>query len=100
MKEVIDKISKRYQEDIIKGVKILKEAGCKEVFLFGSLSKGEERAGSDIDLAIRGCPTGMYFHILGKLMFELEHPVDLINLDGQDDFAKRIEKRGELIYVS
>ncbi|MDD4049202.1 MAG: nucleotidyltransferase domain-containing protein [Clostridia bacterium] len=78
---------------------MLKEAGCEKVYLFGSLINGDIRDESDIDIAVRGFPTDMYFYILGKLMIELTYPVDLINLDKQDDFAKKLEKDGELMYV-
>lgn len=37
------------------------EAGCSEIFLFGSLASGEVGDKSDIDLAIRGCPQGKFF---------------------------------------
>jgi hypothetical protein len=46
------------QEDINRAVKILKEGGCTEIYLFGSGVTGEVRNGSDIDLAVRGCPHG------------------------------------------
>ncbi len=78
-------------EDVQDGIDILKEAGCKEVYLLGSLINGKEREGSDIEIAVPGCPTGMYFHILGKLMYELNHPIDLINLDEKDDFVNNLE---------
>ena len=78
---------------------ILKEAGCTHVFLFGSLTAGKVRDGSDIDLAIRGCPKGRFFHLLGKLLLELDHSVDLVSLDRQDAFARYLEKEGELLRV-
>lgn len=33
-------------------------------------------------------------------MLELMHPVDLINLDRQDDFSRFLEEEGELVLVS
>lgn len=45
-----------YHKDIRRAVEILKEAGCTDVNLFGSLTTGKNRDGSDINLAIRGCP--------------------------------------------
>lgn len=99
MEDIIKKVPKKYREDVQRGIDILKEAGCKEVYLFGSLINGNEREGSDIDIAVRGCPTGMYFHILGKLMYELNHPVDLINLDEKDDFVNNLERKGRLTHV-
>lgn len=89
-----------YQKDIDRAVAILKEAGCGNVFLFGSLVNGQIRSGTDIDLAIRDCPKGKFFKILGKLMLELDHPVDLVNLDQQDPFARYLEKEGGLLQIA
>ena len=50
-----------YEKDVTRAVAILKAAGCTHVFLFGSLASGKVREGSDIDLAIRGCPEGSFF---------------------------------------
>jgi len=98
MKNIIQ-FSKKYQKDIHRAVDILKGAGCTEIFLFGSLATGETEEKSDIDLAIRGCPKGEFFHLLGKLLLELDNPVDLVNLDTQDIFARYLEKEGELVQI-
>ena len=92
-------IPKTYQKDIYRAVEILREAGCDNVFLFGSLTTGKVRDGADIDLAIRGCPKGNFFQLLGKLMFELDHPVDLVNLDRKDAFANFLEREGGLLLI-
>lgn len=88
-----------FQEDIGRAVRILKEEGCSEVFLFGSGAEGTVRDESDIDLAIRGCPQGYFFHLLGRLLWELDHPVDLVNLDTQDAFAQYLQREGALVRV-
>ena len=98
MKEKVQ-LPKTYQEDVHRAVEILKEAGCTHVFLFGSLTAGRIRDGSDIDLAVRGCPKGRFFHLLGKLLLELDHPVDLVSLDRQDAFACYLEEEGELLQI-
>jgi predicted nucleotidyltransferase len=69
------------------------------VFLFGSLATGEVKDKSDIDLAVRGCPKGEFFHLLGRLLLELDYPVDLANLDSQDAFARYLEQEGELLQI-
>ncbi len=92
-------LPKPYQEDIHRAVEILKEAGCTHVFLFGSLTTGKVRDGSDIDLAIRGCPKGRFFYLLGRLLLELNHPVDLISLDRQDAFTRYLEEEEELLQI-
>ena len=88
-----------YQKNVRRAVEILKEAGCTDIFLFGSLATGEARDKSDIDLAIRGCPKGRFFHLLGRLLLDLDYPVDLVNLDRQDEFARYLEKEGGLLQI-
>lgn len=95
----VAQIPEKYQKDVRRAVEILTEAGCTHVFLFGSLAAGDIREGSDIDLAIRGCPKGSFFHLLGKLLLELKHSVDLVSLDRQDAFALYLEKEGGLLQV-
>ena len=88
-----------YKRDILRAREILINGGCSDIFLYGSLTTGEYRNKSDIDLAIRGCPKGKFFHLLGKLLFELKYSVDLINLDNKDAFSRYLEKEGELIQI-
>lgn len=93
-------IAESYQDDIDKAIGILKDAGCEAVFLFGSLATEDTGRKSDIDLAIRGCPPGQFFRILGKLTMELDHFVDLVNLDSKNEFARFLESEGELIQIA
>ncbi|HEY73729.1 MAG: hypothetical protein B6I35_11190 [Anaerolineaceae bacterium 4572_32.2] len=88
-----------YQKNIRRAASIIREVGCTDVFLFGSLTAGEIRDKSDIDLAIRGCPKGKFFHLLGRLLLELDYPVDLVNLDRPDAFGRYLEKEGELVPI-
>ena len=88
-----------YQKDVRRAAEILQVAGCTDIFLFGSLATGETRDKSDIDLAVRGCPKGKFFHLLGRLLLELDYPVDLVNLDKQDTLARYLAKEGELLQI-
>ena len=94
------RIPKAMREDVDRAAHLLKEAGCSEVFIFGSAATGDVSAGSDLDVAIRGCPRGRFFELLGRLIRELRHPVDLVNLDAADPFARRLEEEGELVRVA
>lgn len=87
------------REDIERAVRILKEGGCTHIFLFGSAAKGRIEDRSDLDLAVRGCPPDRFFGLLGRLLWELDRPVDLVDLDAQDAFAQYLQSRGELIQV-
>jgi predicted nucleotidyltransferase len=94
------KLPDEYKKDIDKAVKILKNGGCKNIYLFGSITTGNYNKKSDIDLAIRGCPNGKFFHLLGKLLIELKYSVDLVNLDSRDAFSTYLEKKGELKQIA
>lgn len=88
-----------HRRDLERAVRILRSAGCSDIFVFGSIAAGQAGPGSDIDLAVRGCPKGKFFQLLGALMRELEHPVDLVSLDSQDAFARHLEKEGGLFKI-
>ena len=44
-----------------KAASALKAAGAKEVYVFGSASKGRMRPNSDIDIAVSGLPPEVFF---------------------------------------
>jgi hypothetical protein len=52
------------------------EGGRYEVHLlgFGGTEEVEVKEGSDIDLAVWGCPEIQLFDFLGRLIQKLEHP--------------------------
>lgn len=75
---------------------ILLRAGCLEGYLFGSMATGCATADSDLDLAIRGCPKGRFFELLGTLLVAMDRSVDLVDLDIADPFAQWLETAGEL----
>ncbi|MDM8551035.1 nucleotidyltransferase domain-containing protein [Desulfobacterales bacterium HSG2] len=80
-------------------VEILISEGCSDIFLFGSLAENNVREGSDIDIAVQGCPRGKFFHIWGRLFRNLDYPVDLVSLDRDDAFSNYLKKEGELLQI-
>ena len=92
-------ISHTFKKDIDRAVQILKDEGCMEIYVFGSIATGESDSNSDIDLAVRGCPPGNFFHTLGRLMWELDHPVDLVDLNEPSIFVRYLLGSGELVRV-
>ena len=86
-----------YHRDLRRAVEILKRFGCTEIYLFGSLTDGQLHDDSDLDLAVRGCPPGQFFRAHGTLMMELDHPVDLVDLDQRTPFVQHLERNGELL---
>jgi len=91
-----ESIPDTFRADIERAVQILKEEGCTEIYLFGSVATGESHGDSDIDLAVRGCPPGRFFHTLGRLMWEEDRSIDLVDLDSEDPFALFLEQKQRL----
>ena len=76
--------------------KILKDAGCTEVYLFGSQATGRAHSGSDVDLGIRGLTAGSFFGLHYDLEQALKMRIDLVDFDHQKDFFELLQKAGEL----
>ena len=85
MKIISREIPEEFRSDVLHAVDILKEFGCTEIYLFGSLATGEYSPVSDIDFAVKGLPPGMFFKVSAKLYLELDHHFDLIRLDDEND---------------
>lgn len=100
MTELLSTLPEEFQKDIYSAIEILKNAGCKEIFIFGSLVTGTYKEDSDIDFAIKGCMPENYFALLGQLLTTLSRPVDLINLDREEAFSQYLQREGDLYRVS
>ncbi|MEW6261789.1 MAG: nucleotidyltransferase domain-containing protein [Thermodesulfobacteriota bacterium] len=79
---------------------ILKAAGAKEVYLFGSAATGTLREGSDIDLAVLGLPPGIFFRTMGQVSCAINRPIDLVDLDEDTPFTRYLREEGELVRVA
>ncbi|PDW05105.1 nucleotidyltransferase family protein [Candidatus Viridilinea mediisalina] len=103
MTKPIHEIQQAYPADVARNlaraVAILKAGGCQEVYLFGSTATGTRHVGSDLDFAVRGCPPHAFFQLLGQLLSELEHPVDLVDLDLSSPFVEALLSSEELVYL-
>lgn len=88
-----------YRADVARAVEICKAEGCRDVFIFGSVATGRHRPQSDLDVAVRGCPPERFYRLLGRLMDELSHPVNLVDLDIEIRVAEFLEQEGQLVRV-
>ena len=80
-----------------KAAAALKAAGAREVYVFGSASKGRLRPNSDVDLAVSGLPPEVFFRAMAAAHDALGRPLDLVDLDDDDDaFARYLKEEGEL----
>jgi predicted nucleotidyltransferase len=92
----LSKIPKKYRTDIEKASLCLKEEGCTEVFLFGSLVTGKYTGSSDIDLGIMGLPPKNYIRTYSKLNNILKNRFDLIDFDENRDMYNLLHFIGEI----
>lgn len=99
MKLDVSELPAPMQRDLREATRILKEGGCSAVFLFGSVARGAMHTASDLDLAVRGCPPQQFFHLFGRLLTDLEHPVDLVDLDVPGPFVEFLETQGQLVQL-
>ena len=88
------------QDDIDMAARILREAGAREVFVFGSAGREEQRPGSDLDLAVRGLPPERFFDAMSRVALAISRPIDLIDLDERNPFTEYLERKGELRRVA
>jgi hypothetical protein len=60
------------------------------------ISKIPDSYRSDIRKAVKGIPPGSFFKVYAKLMMQLNHPLDLINLEKDNRFGTMLQKEGYL----
>ena len=85
---------------LTRGAALLKSAGAREVYVFGSVATGRNRKGSDIDLAVSGLPPASFFPALARLGDLFDRPVDLVDLDRADPFTTYLKGKGLLRRVA
>jgi len=88
-----------YQKDIKKAVEILKNKGCKEIYLFGSLVTGECHENSDIDIGIKGLAPGIFFKVWTDISNNTDNEIDLVDFDGCERMYNILRKYKELFQI-
>ena len=81
-------------------VAVLKSAGAREIYVFGSAAGGTLREHSDLDLAVSGLPPERFFKALGGAMMAAKCPIDLIDLDEESPFGEYLKTHGKLQRVA
>jgi predicted nucleotidyltransferase len=81
---------------IEKAAAALKAAGAQEVYVFGSARTGKLRPGSDVDMAVAGLPPEVFFRAMATAHDALGRPLDLVDLDDDNDFTRYLKQEGEL----
>ena len=82
-----------------RAAEVLKAAGAREVYVFGSSARGSTVDGSYIDLAVSGLPPQVFFRAMGQAHKAIGRPLDLIDLDDETPFVQFIRQQGELALV-
>jgi len=77
----------------------LKEAGAREVYMFGSATTGRMHEDSDVDMAVSGLPPEVFFKAMGIAGDILQRPLDLIDLDEDSPFTRYLRDERELVRV-
>lgn len=90
----------REQEGLSKAAKLLIRLGASEVFVFGSAAKGRLRPNSDIDMAVSGLPSRVYFSAISQASDLIGRPVDLVDLDDDSGLVRYLRSSGELVRVA
>ncbi len=87
-------------ELIKRAAQVLKGAGAREVYLFGSAAKGILREDSDIDFAVAGLPPERFFRAIGEVGDIVQRNIDLVDLDEVNPFTRYLKEEGELHRVA
>ena len=85
-----------YSADLERAVAILREEGCREIYLFGSVATGSAGPSSDLDIGIRDYPGEQFFRICGRLLMELDHDTDLVDFGRQSELFAVLSEIGEV----
>jgi len=92
-------LPQKYHQDIENVVNLLKNEGCEAVFLFGSLVTGKIRDDSDIDIGVKGLPKGKFLNLFGRLYFDYENKIDLVDFDSNSDFYSMLKRIDEVVQI-
>ena len=88
-----------YRKDIQKATKLLKDEGCKTVYLFGSMVTGKVRPSSDIDIGVKGLPPAKFFKTYSKLYMDFDTEINLVDFDSGSQFFSTLEKLNEVVEI-
>jgi predicted nucleotidyltransferase len=81
-------------------VALLRAAGAREIYVFGSFAEGKDRENSDLDLAVEGLPPSQFFATAARLEDLLGRSIDLVDLDDPTPFTTYLRAKGLLRRLS
>jgi predicted nucleotidyltransferase len=89
----------KYRKDIESAANLLKNEGCRSIYLFGSLVTGKNHDKSDIDIGIKGLPEGKFLKLYGQFQFDFENKIDLVDFDTNTAFYSMLNSIGEVVQI-
>lgn len=78
---------------------MLRDMGATQVFIFGSIARGNVRPDSDVDIAVTGLSPKLYFSAASKVSDIFHRPVDLLDLDDETPIVRYLLTSGDLVRV-
>jgi predicted nucleotidyltransferase len=87
------------KEAVAVAAKLLRDLGASQVFMFGSAAKGELRRDSDIDIAVSGLPSRVFFAALNQVSDLVGRSIDMVDLDDDTPRVRYLRSHGQLIRV-
>lgn len=93
-------MDERIRDLLERGADLLRAAGAREVYVFGSVAAGKPHGRSDVDLAVAGLPPENFFAALAHLEDLFERNVDLVDLDDPTPFTTYLKNKGLLQRVA
>lgn len=97
----LEKIRKKAYTTAIKLSEMLvKDFHARRVVLLGStLREGKYRESSDIDLAVEGTKSRLFYKACGACLMKSSYPVDLIDIGNASSLMKKNISKGEVLYA-
>lgn len=93
-------MDERIRNLLRQGAELLRDAGAREVYVFGSMAAGKARENSDVDLAVTGLPPERFFTAMARLEDLFDRGVDLVDLDDATPFTDYLRQKGLLRRVA
>jgi predicted nucleotidyltransferase len=93
-------MDERIRDLLQRSAALLRAAGAREVYVFGSVATGKAQASSDVDLAVAGLPPESFFATLARLEDLFDRGVDLVDLDDATPFTAYLKQKGLLRRVA
>jgi predicted nucleotidyltransferase len=92
-------LPENYRKNLEKAAALLKNEGCTDVFLFGSLVTGNIRPDSDIDIGVKGLAAEKFIPVYSKLYNEFDTPIDLVDFDFEKNMFALLSDLQEVVKI-